>query len=129
MRRMIHCLLCGEFKPHKSRYLCMKCYQNPLSKNLKIPVNFRVERMDREEVVRCPVLPPDEPTMAKPGTQEKIEILTARWVANRLLYHPDDAKENYQPIVPEVGDVDWTSTKPSASKKIFRLTCDAPEED
>lgn len=88
--RMIECLLCGETKPHKSRYLCLACYQNPLSKNLKIPVNYRVARLDRSEPeMSTETL--DEPTRHPPGSEGKIEAMAARWAAGRPLFHPQDA--------------------------------------
>lgn len=89
--RMIECLLCGEYKPHKSRYLCLACYQHPKSKNLKIPVNFRVEREDRAEAHRHPDKLPTHPTEHPPGSPEKIEVMRKRWINNEHIHHPKDA--------------------------------------
>lgn len=89
--RLIECLLCGQLKPHKSRYLCLACYQHPKSKNLKIPVNFRVEREDRAEAHRHPDKLPTHPTEHPPGSPEKIEIMRKRWINNEHIHHPQDA--------------------------------------
>ena len=89
--RMIECLLCGQLKPHKSRYLCLACYQHPSSKALKIPVNFRVEREDRAEAHRHPTKLPDKPTEHPPGSAEKVEVMRLRWINNEHIHHPKDA--------------------------------------
>ena len=98
--RMIECLLCGKLKPHKSRYLCLACYQNPASKKLKIPTQFRVDRDNLELAHRVPASPAKNPTQAKPGSQEKIAVMQERYEKNQHIHHPEDAK-----IVPdEMGD-------------------------
>ena len=88
---MIECLLCGLLKPHKSRYLCLACYQKPESKSLKINVKFRVDREDKSDALRHPTKLPSKPTNHRPGSPEKIEVLKKRWERNELFWHPDDA--------------------------------------
>ena len=90
MARMIECLLCGLMKPHKSRYLCLACYQKPESKSLKIPVEFRVERDSVEMAVRKPDGPALFPTDHPPGSPEKIKVMQDRFERNLHIHHPGD---------------------------------------
>ena len=91
--RMIECLLCGKIKAHKSRNLCLACYQRPESKPLKIKIRHRVERDTVE--LPPPTEMPDSPTDALPGSQEKIEVMSRRYQSGKHLHHPDDAVINF----------------------------------
>ena len=87
--RMIECLLCGQTKPHKSRNLCLACYQRPESEPLKIETRHRVER-DTNSLM-SPTGLPDHPTHHLPGSNEKMEVMAQRVQDGREIHHPDDA--------------------------------------
>lgn len=87
--RMIDCLLCGQTKPHKSRNLCLACYQKPESEPLKIQTRHRVER--ETLFVIAPTGLPDHPTEFLPGSEEKMAVMAQRLSDFREIHHPDDA--------------------------------------
>ena len=87
--RMIDCLLCGQTKPHKSRNLCLACYQRPESDPLKIETRHRVER-DTQSIF-TPTGLADHPTEYLPGSNEKMEVMAQRLQDGREIHHPDDA--------------------------------------
>ena len=87
--RMIDCLLCGQTKPHKSRNLCLACYQKPESDPLKIETRHRVER-DTQSIF-TPTGLPDHPTEFLPGSNEKMAVMAQRLIDGRAIHHPDDA--------------------------------------
>lgn len=87
--RMIDCLLCGQTKPHKSRNLCLACYQKPESEPLKIETRHRVER--NTNAFLEPIGLPDHPTEFLPGSEEKMAVMAQRLEDLREIHHPDDA--------------------------------------
>lgn len=87
--RMIDCLLCGQTKPHKSRNLCLACYQKPESDPLKIETRHRVER-DTQSIY-TPTGLADHATKFLPGSNEKMEVMAQRLIDERAIHHPDDA--------------------------------------
>ena len=87
--RMIDCLLCGQTKPHKSRNLCLACYQKPESDPLKIETRHRVER--NTNAFMEPLGLPDHPTEFLPGSEEKMAVMAQRLEDLREIHHPDDA--------------------------------------
>jgi len=87
--RMIDCLLCGQNKPHKSRNLCLACYQRPESEHLKIETRHRVER--NTNAMLEPIGLPDHPTEHLPGSEEKMLVMQQRIADLREIHHPDDA--------------------------------------
>ncbi|CAB4136481.1 hypothetical protein UFOVP1565_42 [uncultured Caudovirales phage] len=87
--RMIDCLLCGQTKPHKSRNLCLACYQKPESEPLKIETRHRVER--NTNAFMEPIGLPDHPTEFLPGSEEKMAVMAQRLEDLREIHHPDDA--------------------------------------
>jgi hypothetical protein len=88
--RMIQCLSCLKIKPHKSRYLCLACYQHPKAQKFKIKTKFRVDREDKNEALKTPTKLPEKPTNHPPGSPEKIEVMRLRWINNTHIHHPDD---------------------------------------
>ena len=89
-RRLITCISCGERKPHEARQLCRSCYKNSGSGTpfLKSSLGCVIaEEEDRRDSMR--VLPLT-PTMARPGTEEKIQVMIARHARFETLYHEHD---------------------------------------
>lgn len=78
------CLHCEAYVGGRPRGLCWKCYYDPEISRLYPSANQSV-------VVRCPRRLP-EPTVAEPGTPEKITVLRQRVADREHLWHPADRK-------------------------------------
>ena len=89
-RRLITCISCGERKPHEARQLCRQCYKSngPATPHLKHSLGLiKTDEDDKRDSLR---VPPLGPTMARPGTEEKIQVLMTRHARFETLYHPHD---------------------------------------
>jgi len=89
-RRLITCISCGERKPHMARQLCKQCYviHGATTPHLKHSLGcVKAEEEDRRDSLR---VPPLGPTLARPGSEEKIQVLITRHTRFETLYHPHD---------------------------------------
>ena len=89
-RKLITCISCGERKPHEARQLCFHCYRRSRNDHPLLRASLGcviAEEEDRRDSLR---VPPLGPTMARPGSEEKILVLVARHARFETLYHPHD---------------------------------------
>ena len=89
-RKLITCISCGERKPHEARQLCFHCYRRSRNDHPLLRASLGcviAEEEDRRDSLR---VPPLGPTMARPGSEEKIQVLVARHARFETLYHPHD---------------------------------------
>lgn len=89
-RRLITCISCGERKPHEARQLCFQCYRKRGTKPPLLRASLGCvisEEEDRKDSLR---VEPLTPTMARPGTEEKIQVMIARHARFERLYHLHD---------------------------------------
>lgn len=125
--RLIECLLCGQTKPHKSRNLCLACYQRPESDPLKIETRHRVERDTLS--IFIPTGLPDHPTEFLPGSNEKMEVMAQRLIDGREIHHPDDAALTPDCFFKSDGSMKKRKGVLSNNWAPRRITLDIPEDD
>lgn len=89
-RRLITCLSCGERKPHEARQLCRPCYKNSGSDTPLLSHSLGSTRLEEENKRDSLRTAPLTPTMARPGTEEKIRVMMARHARFETLYHEHD---------------------------------------
>lgn len=102
-RKLITCISCGERKPHEARQLCFHCYRRSRNDHPLLRASLGcviAEEEDRRDSLR---VPPLGPTMARPGSEEKIQVLVARHARFETLYHPHDC------VIPK--ELDGAGTK------------------
>jgi hypothetical protein len=87
------CRHCEDYKATKPRGLCLQCYSN-YSIRLLYPSSAGVVVNRGWHIDVIPIELP-EPTKAMPGTREKLAVLCQRFEDQKLLWHPDDAKETF----------------------------------
>ena len=125
--RMIDCLLCGQTKPHKSRNLCLACYQKPESEPLKIETRHRVER--ETLFVIAPTGLPDHPTEYLPGSEEKMAVMNQRYLDGREIHHPDDAMVTPDCYFKSDGSMKKRKGVFSNNLAPKKITLDIPEDE
>lgn len=83
------CRHCGRIRASRPRGLCWGCYYRP---------GVREHYPSTSKFARRGVLdfngrvkPPPEPTLAPPGSAEKVRVLEQRARRGEALWHPDDA--------------------------------------
>lgn len=89
-RKKITCLGCGEIREHRARRLCALCYDKKKKGFPKMPHSLGCVREEQENQYDSMRVQPLSPTMARPGTEEKIQVLIARHARHELLWHPHD---------------------------------------
>lgn len=102
-RKLITCISCGERKPHEARQLCFNCYRSSRKKHPLLRASIgcvKAEEEDRRDSLR---VPPLGPTMARPGSEEKIQVFISRHARFETLYHPHDC------VIPK--EIDGAGTK------------------
>ena len=77
------CRHCHKRSCVRPRGLCGRCYNDIETRDL-YPAQSRYR-----ETNRVPALP-DSATTARPGTEEKVAVMAARFAAGRAVFHPDD---------------------------------------
>ena len=125
--RMIDCLLCGQTKPHKSRNLCLACYQKPESEPLKIETRHRVER--NTNAFMEPIGLPDHPTEFLPGSEEKMAVMAQRLEDLREIHHPDDAMVTPDCYHKADGSMKKRKGVLSHNWSAKKITLDIPEDE
>ena len=125
--RMIDCLLCGQTKPHKSRNLCLACYQKPESDPLKIETRHRVER--NTNAFMEPIGLPDHPTEFLPGSEEKMAVMAQRLEDLREIHHPDDAMVTPDCYHKADGSMKKRKGVLSHNWSAKKITLDIPEDE
>jgi NMD protein affecting ribosome stability and mRNA decay len=125
--RMIDCLLCGQTKPHKSRNLCLACYQKPESEPLKIETRHRVER--NTNAFMEPLGLPDHPTEFLPGSEEKMMVMAQRLEDLREIHHPDDAMVTPDCYHKADGSMKKRKGVLSHNWSAKKITLDIPEDE
>lgn len=125
--RMIDCLLCGQTKPHKSRNLCLACYQKPESEPLKIETRHRVER--NTNAFMEPIGLPDHPTEFLPGSEEKMMVMAQRLEDLREIHHPDDAMVTPDCYHKADGSMKKRKGVLSHNWSAKKITLDIPEDE
>jgi len=83
------CRHCGKVKPNRPRGLCWSCYYRPGVRD-QYPSTSKFARRGIGCLNDWPLDPP-EPTLALPGTPEKVAILEERARLKQALWHPKDA--------------------------------------
>ena len=84
------CRHCGRSR-HRPYGLCRTCYDTPAVRGLYAPAKrVQVYGLGRDNNHR-PL--PAEPTRARPGTPEKIDVLGRRAEKGEALFHPLDNQE------------------------------------
>ena len=124
---MIDCLLCGQTKPHKSRNLCLACYQKPESEPLKIETRHRVER--NTNAFMEPIGLPDHPTEFLPGSEEKMMVMAQRLEDLREIHHPDDAMVTPDCYHKADGSMKKRKGVLSHNWSAKKITLDIPEDE
>ena len=89
-RRLITCISCGERKPHEARQLCRQCYKSTGPDTPTMAHSMGCVKAEEENKRDSLRVPPLGPTLARPGTEEKIQVLMARHARFETLYHPHD---------------------------------------
>lgn len=125
--RMIDCLLCGQTKPHKSRNLCLACYQKPESEPLKIETRHRVER--NTNAFMEPIGLADHPTEFLPGSEEKMAVMAQRLEDLREIHHPDDAMVTPDCYHKADGSMKKRKGVLSHNWSAKKITLDIPEDE
>lgn len=88
-RAVVTCARCRRHKALHARGMCSRCY--------------KIVRACEDRGVQPPAPPgddpprprrrtPESPTAALPGTEEKIRVLSERYVRGEKLWHPEDAR-------------------------------------
>lgn len=89
--RLIHCFGCGMRRKHIARRLCQKCYDQHKKDFPRLFHSMGLLPSDENENIQdMQRKPPAAPTMARPGTEEKIQVLMRRHENNEQLWHPHD---------------------------------------
>ena len=83
-----HCLKNYQRRP---RGLCDPCYRN-LAVRLVYPAVEYLCRRGYGQTPGCGKRLPIDPTGARPGSEEKIQVLSERASRGEALYHPLDAR-------------------------------------
>ena len=89
-RRLITCISCGERKPHEARQLCRQCYKNTGPTTPHLKHSLGLIKTDEDDKRDSLRVPPLGPTLARPGTEAKVLVLIARHNRFETLYHPHD---------------------------------------
>jgi hypothetical protein len=82
----VWCRNCNDMVANRPRGLCWSCYYTPGVRERFTPLSKHGCR----GTGHSGSLPPDSPTGALPGSQEKIAILQRRAAAGMQLWHPAD---------------------------------------
>lgn len=83
------CRHCKKVRSNRPRGLCWSCYYKPAVRVL-YPSTSKFARRGVGNF--CGTAPlPDLPTIAPPGSDAKIRVLSERAAQRRSLWHPDDA--------------------------------------
>lgn len=92
------CRHCVARVANKNRGLCYRCYYTPAVRALYTLSTHKSGRRGPAQTNPA-ALPLPEPTLALPGTPEKIAVLRDRVQARQALFHPADARDwsNYRP--------------------------------
>lgn len=81
------CRSCGR-PANRPRQLCYRCFYTPGLRDLYPSISkFAVQGLGLGFSL-SPL--PDEPTRARPGSEEKIRVLTERAARRQSLFHPRD---------------------------------------
>lgn len=121
-RAKVICAACGETKSLRARGLCLRCYEakhparlvacaqcgammQARGRKLCQPCHLARPRREIKRTVAVDLAtesgrhrrPPQQPTNADAGSEEKIQVLMARYAAGEQLYHPQDSRT---PIAP-----------------------------
>lgn len=81
------CRHCCKYKVNRPRGLCWRCYYSPLISSLYPSTS----KFNRRHADRFMVAPLPEPTVARPGTPEKLAVLENRARLGQSLFHKRDA--------------------------------------
>ena len=95
------CRHCHQAPISRPRKLCWSCYYSPGVREL-YPSTSKFGRRGVGNFYGRAPLPPF-PTLALPGTPEKIALLTQRAQQRQQLFHPSDAMFNFSLAVNKVG--------------------------
>lgn len=91
-RKIITCLGCGERKAHRARQLCDICYAGHGTEYPKLPHSMGIIKLEADERRDSQRVKPIAPTMARPGTEEKIQVMQKRHARMELLHHAYDCR-------------------------------------
>ena len=87
---LLMCKHCARSKVNRPRGLCWSCYYTPGVRE-QYPSTSKFARRGHG-VFQGPVPLPPEPTVAAPGTPEKMAVLEMRAKFKMSLWHPQDAR-------------------------------------
>jgi hypothetical protein len=92
------CQHCNKRKATRSRGLCHHCSQTPAIRYL-YPVTSKYASLAAKGIMKedfeGPTQLPGTPTMAGPGTEEKLAAMQSRLLMRVSLFHPTDGHERY----------------------------------
>jgi hypothetical protein len=83
------CRHCGRVPVNRPRGLCWSCYYTPGLRD-RYPSTSKFARRGVDDFMGRPPLPP-APTLAPPGSPEKVLVLAQRARRHQALWHPGDA--------------------------------------
>lgn len=86
------CRHCKRLVASRARGLCRNCSDSPARELYPLPAD-RTKALRVGSGVGGQGRLPKEPTAARPGTEEKIAVMTRRAERGESLFHPDDAKD------------------------------------
>ncbi len=95
------CRHCGRGAVNRPRGLCWSCYYTPGLRELYPSTSKFAAHGVRDFNGRAPL--PSQPTLALPGTPEKVRILEQRARRRQALWHPDDASFDSAAVAYPVG--------------------------
>jgi hypothetical protein len=95
------CRHCKRVRPNRPRGLCWSCYYRPGVREQYPSTSKYARRGVGDFNGRCAL--PVTPTVALPGTPEKVEILAQRARLRQSLWHPEDAPNTSAARLMEAG--------------------------
>ena len=84
------CRHCGHPRANRPRQLCCACYYKKDIRRCYQSLSIYGQRGVEDYYGQSPPAP--MPTLARPGSPEKIAILEQRALVQQALWHPDDAE-------------------------------------
>ena len=94
------CRHCGERKICRPRQLCQPCHRSERIRKLYPSTHSAAYRGEANHNLTTTLPDPTTATSAKPGSAEKVAVMSARAAAGLSLYHPDDETTPIEPFAP-----------------------------
>jgi hypothetical protein len=90
LEQRYRCRHCGAERGLTGRRLCSRCYADLQIRKLYPLVRGLLQHSDHAGDFNESAALPDQLTLARPGSEEKIAVLTERASREQELWHPED---------------------------------------